>query len=110
MVRRLPGAATVWIGYSGEIDGERPWHRRQRRQLPAEIWRLFMEATVEGTEPEQFPGPAVWPEWKPFNRGEYALSYDPNAPPAGTDTETETETQPAAPTAPSRKGGLRGHG
>ena len=29
--------------------------------------------------PTPFPEPAVWPEWKPFTRGEYALSYDPNA-------------------------------
>ncbi len=37
--------------------------------FPAEIWRLFMEPALEGTEPEAFPEPAVWPEWKPFTRG-----------------------------------------
>ena len=40
----------------------------------------------------------MWPEWKPFTRGEYALSYDPNA--VTTDTETETETEPQPATAP----------
>ena len=47
--------------------------------FPAEIWRQFMEPALEGTEPEAFPEPAVWPEWKPFTRGQYALTYDPNA-------------------------------
>ena len=47
--------------------------------FPAEIWRLFMEPALEGTEPASFPEPTVWPEWKPFTRGEYALTYDPNA-------------------------------
>ena len=59
--------------------------------FPAEMWRLFMEPALEGTEAQSFPEPAVWPEWKPFTRGEYALSYDPNA---ATTTETETETEP----------------
>jgi hypothetical protein len=66
-----------------------------------------MEPALEGIEPEQFAEPAVWPEWKPFTRGEYALSYDPNATPESTDTETET--QPAAPPKP-RTGGSRGNG
>ena len=105
-------ATTVWIGYtSGEIPMENVHGIAvSGGSFPAEIWRLFMEPALEGTEPEQFPEPAVWPEWKPFTRGEYALSYDPNATPESTDTETETETQPAAPAAPTRKGGLRGDG
>ena len=71
--------------------------------FPAEIWRLFMEPALEGTEPEDFPDPAVWPEWRSFTRGEYALTYDPNYTPETTDTETETETTPQDTTpAPSR--------
>ena len=49
-----------------------------------------MEPALEGTEPEAFPEPSVWPEWTPFTRGDFALSYDPNA---SQDTETETETE-----------------
>jgi hypothetical protein len=51
-----------------------------------------MEPALEGTEPTPFAEPAFWPEWKPFTRGQYALTYDPNA----TESEsTETETTPA---------------
>jgi membrane peptidoglycan carboxypeptidase len=60
--------------------------------FPAEIWRLFMEPALEGTEPRSFSEPRVWPTWKPFTRGKYALSYDPYA---SQSTTTETETQPA---------------
>ena len=103
-------ATTVWIGYtSGEIPMENVHGIAvSGGSFPAEIWRLFMEPALEGTEPEQFPEPAVWPEWKPFTRGEYALSYDPNASPS-TDTTTATETEPAASPKP-RTGGLRGDG
>ena len=63
--------------------------------FPAEIWRLFMEPALDGTEPEAFAEPAVWPEWKPFSRGDFALSYDPNATQdTETETETKTETEP----------------
>ena len=64
-------ATTVWIGYtSGEIPMENVHGIAvSGGSFPAEIWRLFMEPALEGTEPEQFPEPAVWPEWKPFTRG-----------------------------------------
>jgi hypothetical protein len=56
-----------------------------------------MEPALEGTEPESFPEPSVWPEWKPFTRGKYALTYDPNY---TSTTDTETETTPAPETQP----------
>jgi hypothetical protein len=65
--------------------------------FPAEMWRLFMEPALEGREPASFPEPRAWPEWKSFTRGEYALSYDPNAVPETTETETDTETIPVPP-------------
>jgi penicillin-binding protein 1A len=88
-------ATTVWVGYTG---GEIPMENVHGIAVaggtfPAEMWRLFMEPALEGTEPESFPEPAVWPEWKPFTRGRYALTYDPNYS-ATTDTETQTETAP----------------
>jgi len=79
--------------------------------FPAEIWRLFMEPALEGTEPEAFPEPRVWPEWTPFTRGDFALSYDPNASQdTETETSTETETTKTKPTppAPSRVPGDHG--
>jgi penicillin-binding protein 1A len=94
-------ATTVWVGYTSAEIPMLNVHgiAVSGGTFPAEIWRQFMEPALEGTEPEAFPEPAVWPEWKPFTRGQYALTYDPS-PPASTDTETETETTPvpAAPT------------
>jgi penicillin-binding protein 1A len=66
--------------------------------FPAEMWRLFMEPALEDSEPEAFPEPKVWPEWKPFTRGEYALAYDPTATET-TDTETDA-TRPRSPAVP----------
>jgi membrane peptidoglycan carboxypeptidase len=63
--------------------------------FPAEIWRLFMEPALEGTEPTPFAEPAIWPQWKPFTRGQYALAYDPNAVQSeSTDTETTESADP----------------
>jgi penicillin-binding protein 1A len=103
-------ATTVWMGFTG---GEIPMQNVHGISVsggsfPAEIWRLFMEPALQGTEPVSFPEPAVYPEWKPFTRGEYALTYDPNATPE-TETETETETEPEPTPAPEpRTGGQRG--
>jgi hypothetical protein len=58
-----------------------------------------MEPALEDSDPEAFPEPRFWPTWKPFTRGEYALSYDPSAT-EETETETETETGPRVPLPP----------
>jgi penicillin-binding protein 1A len=99
-------ATSVWVGYtSGEIPMESVHGIAVTGgSFPAEIWRLFMEPALENTEPVAFPEPRVWPEWKPFTRGQYALTYDPSAT-AQTETTTETETAPApAPPTVPRKG------
>jgi penicillin-binding protein 1A len=107
-------ATTVWIGYTkGEIPMESVHGIAvSGGSFPAEIWRLFMEPALEGTEPRSFPEPRVWPTWKPFTRGEYALTYDPSYTPATTETETETETEaetrPPAPRPVERGGGADG--
>jgi len=106
-------ATTVWIGYtSAEIPLESVHGIAVTGgSFPAEIWRLFMEPALEGTEPEAFPEPRVWPEWTPFTRGDFALSYDPNASQdTETETSTETETTKTKPTppAPSRVPGDHG--
>jgi penicillin-binding protein 1A len=90
-----PDLATVtWVGYTrGEIPMENVHGIAvSGGSFPAEIWRLFMEPALAGKEAKPFPEPAVWPEWKPFTRGKYALAYDPTA---STTTDTETETSPA---------------
>jgi penicillin-binding protein 1A len=98
-------ATTVWVGYTG---GEIPMESVHGIAVaggtfPAEIWRLFMEPALEGTDVESFPEPAVWPEWKPFTRGKYALTYDPNySATTDTETQTDTETTPAPETKPQQ--------
>ncbi|MGH3128091.1 MAG: transglycosylase domain-containing protein [Gaiellaceae bacterium] len=95
-------ATAVWMGYtSAEIPLDSVHGIAVTGgSFPAEMWRLFMEPALEGREPESFPEPRVWPEWKAFTRGEYALSYDPSAVPETTDTETETSTTPVGPAEP----------
>ncbi len=97
-------ATTVWMGYtSGEIPMESVHGIAVTGgSFPAEIWRLFMEPALEGTEPESFPEPAVWPEWRPFTRGQYALTYDPSAS-TSTDSETEKSPTPAKPPPPAER-------
>ncbi len=105
-------ATAVWMGYtSAEIPLDSVHGIAVTGgSFPAEMWRLFMEPALDNTEPRAFPEPRVWPEWKPFTRGDYALAYDPNAAESETTetetTETETEAPPQAPP-PPRAGGLR---
>jgi penicillin-binding protein 1A len=91
-------ATTVWVGYTrGEIPMENVHGIAVAGgTFPAEIWRLFMDPALDGVEPTSFAEPDSWPEWKPFTRGRYALSYDPYARPETTETETDTETDTGA--------------
>jgi penicillin-binding protein 1A len=92
-------ASVVWVGYTrGEIPMENVHGISvSGGSFPAEIWRLFMEPALDRTEPEAFPEPSVWPVWKPFTRGQYALTYDPSAAPATTTTETTPGPPKQAP-------------
>jgi penicillin-binding protein 1A len=102
-----PDLATVtWVGYTkGEIPMENVHGIAvSGGSFPAEIWRLFMEPALERQVAKPFPEPAVWPEWKPFTRGEYALTYDPSATTESTTEETVT-TPPPAPRPPSTREG-----
>jgi penicillin-binding protein 1A len=95
-------ATTVWIGYTrGEIPMENVHGISVTGgSFPAEIWRLFMEPALEGTEPAAFPEPSRWPTWKLFTRGQYALTYDPNATPETTETTEEETPEPERPARP----------
>jgi penicillin-binding protein 1A len=97
-------ATTVWIGYTrGEIPMENVHGIAvSGGSFPAEIWRLFMEPALESVEPTAFPEPAYWPEWRPFTRGRYALTYDPNYTPETTTTDT-TETTGTTQSPPPQK-------
>jgi penicillin-binding protein 1A len=92
-------ATAVWMGYTrAEIPLDSVHGIAVTGgSFPAEMWRLFMEEALADKEPSEFAEPRVWPEWQAFTRGEYALTYDPNATPETTETETETETEPKAP-------------
>jgi penicillin-binding protein 1A len=92
-------ATAVWMGYTrAEIPLDSVHGIAVTGgSFPAEIWRLFMEPALQGREALPFPEPRAWPAWKAFTRGEYALSYDPNAVPETEETETETSTTPAEP-------------
>ena len=103
-------ATTVWIGYTrAEIPMENVHGIAvSGGSFPAEIWRLFMEPALESVEPTPFPEPSLWPQWQPFERGRYALTYDPSyTPPAPeedeedeADEEKPAEDKPAKPKAP----------
>jgi penicillin-binding protein 1A len=97
-------ATTVWMGYTrGEIPMENVHGIAvSGGSFPAEMWRLFMEPALDGTEPASFPEPSFWPEWKPFTRGQYALSYDPNAS-ESTTTETEKTKPKPKPEQPASR-------
>ena len=68
--------------------------------FPAEMWRRFMEPALLSAEPTPFAEPTVWPEWKDFTRGEYALTYDPNYV-APAEPEAEEEAPATRPPRPS---------
>ena len=89
-------ATVVWIGYTrGEIPMESVHGIAVTGgSFPAEIWRRFMEGALARVEPKDFPEPNVWPEWKPFTRGKYALTYDPTYRPPATPSTTEEPEEP----------------
>jgi penicillin-binding protein 1A len=100
-----PNVSTaVWMGYTrGEIPMESVHGIAvSGGSFPAEIWHSFMEAALAGTPPVEFPEEPDEPvEWQPFQRGPYALSFDPNE----TTSTERTDTSPTRTTAPPRDSG-----
>jgi penicillin-binding protein 1A len=95
--------ATVWVGYpQAEIPMENVHGIAVAGgSFPAEIWRLFMERAVRYTHPADFSLPKTYPVWKPFERGDYAIQYEPTPEPTPATTEaatTEAATTEAATT------------
>jgi penicillin-binding protein 1A len=95
-----PGVSTaVWMGYTrGEIPMENVHGISvSGGSFPAEIWRRFMEPALRGTPPRDFPDePRERMEWESFERGPWALSYDPLEPETTESTTTTTTARPAA--------------
>jgi penicillin-binding protein 1A len=89
-------ATAVWMGYTAAEIPLESVHgiAVTGGSFPAEMWRLFMEPALEGTQVQSFPEPRVWPQWKPFTRGEYALEYDPTATTESVDTESSSSRPP----------------
>ena len=97
---------TVWVGYpKGKISMESVHGIPVTGgSFPAQIWRLFMSSAIGGTDPVEFAEPVDWPEWKEFERGQYARSFgyygggssDDDDEEEQTTESTEPETTPAA--------------
>jgi penicillin-binding protein 1A len=102
---------TVWVGYpKGKIPMESVHGISVTGgSFPAQIWRLFMSSAIGQLEPVEFPEPKAEPEWKEFERGQYARSFgyyqDPNyVAPETTTEETTTAAAATQPTAAPGKG------
>lgn len=87
-------ATAVWMGYAaGEIPMENVHGISvSGGSFPAEIWRRLMERTIALRPVREFLEPKTPPVYQPFQRGPFALSYDPLYVAPATSTETETTT------------------
>jgi penicillin-binding protein 1A len=94
--------SVVWVGYpQGEIPMESVHGIAvSGGSFPAEIWRLFMERALAGAPVREWVEPVELPEWTPWQRGPFSLSYDPYVAPATTE-ETETDAVEPPPPAES---------
>jgi penicillin-binding protein 1A len=96
-----PGLATaVWMGYT---RGEVPMTNVHGISVsggsfPAEIWRRFMERALAGLPARDFRAPLQPVTFRSWERGPWALSYDPYyvAPPA-REEPAETSDEKAKP-------------
>jgi penicillin-binding protein 1A len=105
-----PGVATaVWMGYTrGEVPMENVHGISvSGGSFPAEIWRRFMDPALAGLPARDFPAPTQQVSFHSWQRGPWALSYDPYyvapAAPAATTTAETTPSPKPADTAPAAK-------
>ena len=94
-----PGVATaVWMGYTrGEVPMESVHGISvSGGSFPAEIWRRFMDPALAGLPARDFPPPTQQMSFHSWQRGPWALSYDPYyvAPSAPAPTTTDETTSP----------------
>ena len=71
-------STTIWVGYpQAQIPMENVHGISVAGgTFPATIWNLFMRSTIGHTEPVDFPEPSSEPEWRSFDRGQYANQYN----------------------------------
>ncbi|MDP9491195.1 MAG: penicillin-binding transpeptidase domain-containing protein, partial [Actinomycetota bacterium] len=100
-------STTVWVGYP---QGQVPMENVHGISVaggtfPATIWNLFMRSAIGNTDPPGFPEPSSEPVWEPFERGQYANSYDdyeyyPPSPSPEPEPQPESGPEPAPPPPP----------
>jgi len=105
-------STTVWVGYPQGLVSMENVHgiAVAGGTFPATIWNLFMRSAVGRTNPGDFPEPSSDPIWRPFDRGQYANSYDSGggnyyyspspSPSPSPEPQPEPEPQPTQPPPP----------
>jgi penicillin-binding protein 1A len=70
-------STTVWVGYpQAQIPMENVHGISVAGgTFPATIWNLFMRSAIGNTDPVEFTEPTSEPDWRPFERGQYANDY-----------------------------------
>jgi len=90
--------AAVWVGYPNAEVPMTDVHgiAVSGGSFPAEIWRKFMEPALGDLPAQDWPQPKQLPNWKPFERGKYALSYVPSflLPPPPPPPASKPDTKP----------------
>jgi penicillin-binding protein 1A len=99
-------STTVWMGYP---QAEVPMLNVHGIAVaggtfPAQIWHQYMNAALGGVRVYDFPTPKHLPVYKPFTRGDYAISggYAPTTSTATTSTAAPAFTTPRTPTTTAR--------
>jgi len=70
-------STTVWVGYPQALIPMENVHGISVAggTFPATIWNLFTRSSIGGTAPVEFPRPHFGPEWRPFEKAQYANEY-----------------------------------
>jgi penicillin-binding protein 1A len=70
-------STTVWVGYPQALIPMENVHGISVAggTFPATIWNLFMRSSIGNTQPVEFPEPHSGPEWRPFEKAQYANEY-----------------------------------
>jgi penicillin-binding protein 1A len=80
-------STTVWVGYP---QAQVPMENVHGIQVaggtfPATIWNLFMRSSIGTTNPVDFLQPQSAPQWRSFDRGQYANDYGDSSYYSGND-------------------------
>ncbi|HXV03237.1 MAG TPA: PBP1A family penicillin-binding protein [Gaiellaceae bacterium] len=70
-------STTVWVGYPQALIPMENVHGISVAggTFPATIWNLFMRSSIGNTVPVEFPEPHSGPDWRPFEKAQYANEY-----------------------------------